>query len=521
MISSTRVDLMQYRERALRVVDKLRKEQQGKLEIIPVAMEEAVQSGEREYPVALSKKWVEQSDWVVLIVGWHYGTVTSEDGADGLSVSEWEYRHAVNQQKKLIVFISGHPRTQTPYRALQDEVNLQDWMDQSEDQRGKSQRFREELGKQYSNFFRNIDHFEQQLESALRKALDDRVPKDVSWNLALLILKVKPAFVACMTSIRSLHHCKEVHDALHNMRQFVIKPIREGILPLWESESTLSQRIERKLREPLRVASSLLATITSSCSHLDKAGAVDLLELITKLRYSEPLLLPIPENAPDGFAADLGAYTEAVDDFARAAEAAFSCANKRMLVEQRAFDDLHSELMDNLARARGQHELSPDEESQLTDEVRKLRDNKARLVNALNTHSEWQDLNDAIETVQGFCGTKLYERRVRELVARNAERLGRLATQSMETLDADPDLDTVLHASLQSLKTELDATQPQADLDRFDRLRKAFDDSFFQVDKRVLGIVQRSLGRVEDLDKMFERLAIEQAHRQPAVGATS
>ena len=75
-------------------------------------MEKETQSGDREFAVAVSKRWVEASDWVVVIVGWNYGTVSDEEGANGLSVTEWEDRDAVTLLKKTFVFVAGDPRRQ-------------------------------------------------------------------------------------------------------------------------------------------------------------------------------------------------------------------------------------------------------------------------------------------------------------------------------------------------------------------------------------------------------------------------
>ena len=94
MISSTRADLAQYREEASRIIKKVAAEKEKRVQLVEVSMEKETQSGDREFAVAVSKRWVEESDWVVVIVGWNYGTISDEVGADGLSVTEWEYRHA-------------------------------------------------------------------------------------------------------------------------------------------------------------------------------------------------------------------------------------------------------------------------------------------------------------------------------------------------------------------------------------------------------------------------------------------
>lgn len=103
MISSTRADLMQYREVASDVIKEVAEEREETVQLIEVSMEKEIQSGDREFAVAVSKKWVEKADWVVLIVGWNYGTISTEDGADGLSVTAWEYQHAIEKKESFCI----------------------------------------------------------------------------------------------------------------------------------------------------------------------------------------------------------------------------------------------------------------------------------------------------------------------------------------------------------------------------------------------------------------------------------
>ena len=508
MISSTRADLMEYRNRASELIARLKDEKQGRQEIIEISMEVATQSGRREYPVALSKEWVEEALWVIVIVGWHYGTITDEDGADGIGVTEWEYRHAMALQKKVFVFLSGEPDTANAYRPAANESNLSDWfIKQSEDQLRKIKEFRKQIGTRYADFFRDIDGFTRQLERALRKALDDLLPPiREGGGLATLILECKPAFLVFMNSIRSLNHYKNIHDALHELRQFVIKPIRERILPVWYRDGELSRRNERRLSDIREAANRYLQEIADSCGQLDAAKAVDLIEDIAKLERLASGMRPYDDADSDE--ATLPDYTERVDQFAEATEAAFSCANKRMLTEQEAFSNFHDALTGKLNTARDESRLGPGENRTLQEELRKLQEGRKRLVDALIIHSTWQELHDDMERVQGHRGTNRYARKLSDFVEDNKGKIGRLVSESPRNLEAHPDLDTVILECLAALRTALDAVGATVDEERFDRLRAAFDNSFYQVDKRVLAIVQRSLGRVEQLDKLFYELAI-------------
>src|SRR5215204_685330 len=112
MISSTRADLDQYRREANRILTGIADEKRNRVQVLEVSMESETQSGNREFAVEVSKRWVEESDWLILIVGWNYGTISDEPDAAGLSVTEWEYRHACGfPEKKVFAFVAGAPGT--------------------------------------------------------------------------------------------------------------------------------------------------------------------------------------------------------------------------------------------------------------------------------------------------------------------------------------------------------------------------------------------------------------------------
>ena len=78
MISSTRVDLGQYREEASKIIKKVAAEKEKWIQLVEVSMEKETQSGDRESPVDVSERWVEEADWVLVIVGFNYGTIANE-----------------------------------------------------------------------------------------------------------------------------------------------------------------------------------------------------------------------------------------------------------------------------------------------------------------------------------------------------------------------------------------------------------------------------------------------------------
>lgn len=511
-ISSTRADLLQYRQRAQAVIAQLREFQEGKRQIIERSMEEAVQDGSLAGAMAVSKEWVTQSNWVVLIVGWNYGTILTEGNDEGLSVTEWEYNFSVALNKKVFVFMAGEKGTATPYRPVDGEENLLAWfVDQTPDQQKKIREFRSKLGSShFLAYFKDIDHFEDLLSKTLWRNIDDLLPAiEPGSGLALLIIKVRPAFMACMSSIRTLHHCKKIHDALHDLLAFVIKPIREGVLPVWAGEAQLSRGNERRLNEVRLQAGKLLQSIESDSTALEEVDAPRLLELIGALAGKESALDPFHEVSGET-EPDVATFTEGFDRFARIAQKAFKCANAKMFDEQDAFDGLHEALLGSLEKARKEQQLKPDEEEILSEEVGKLSLNKRRLTKALKAHAEWQDLHDEMTTEVDKKGLapERYDERLREFFETYGKALQRLAAESVDKLDADPNLDTELTGSLQLFAGKLQAIGERIDADGFERIRSAFDNSFYIVDKRVLGVVERLMDRVVQLEKVFERLAL-------------
>jgi predicted Zn-dependent protease with MMP-like domain len=86
MISSTRDDLQEYRDHASKIIKRIADEKSGSIHIDDISMEKENQSGERESAVAVSKRWVTKSDWIILIVGFHYGSVNDDPISEFLRV---------------------------------------------------------------------------------------------------------------------------------------------------------------------------------------------------------------------------------------------------------------------------------------------------------------------------------------------------------------------------------------------------------------------------------------------------
>ena len=296
---------------------------------------------------------------------------------------------------------------------------------------------------------------------------------------------------------------------MHDLLAFAIKPIRDGVLPVWAGEAQLSRANERRLTQVRLQAGKLLQSIADDSASLDASDAPRLLELVGALAGKETALDPFHDAAPDQ-EPDLATFTEGFDRFARIAQKAFKCANAKMFDEQDAFDGLHEALLASLDRARRDQQLKPEEQEILSEEIGKLALNKRRLTRALKAHAEWQDLHDEMTTEvdKQALAPERYEDRLKEFFETHGNALQRLAAESVEKLDADASLDTELTVSLQLFAGKLQAISERVDSDGFDRIRSAFDNSFYIVDKRVLGVVERLMDRVVQLEKVFEQLAL-------------
>ena len=330
MISSTRADLAQYREDASSIIKKVAAANEKRVQLVELSMEKETQNGDREFAVAVSKRWVQEADWVVLIVGWNYGTISDEVGAGGLSVTEWEYRHAFDFGKKLFVFIAGSPGTPNRYRVCDEEKeDLKDWIPrQTEQQAEKLEKFKQELCKRHAELFCNLHMFRERLEKTLKEAVDDLPPEiQPGTPLAEVVVAVTPDIRNCIRKVRLIADCKRIHDHLHELLQHVIRPLREEVLSKWKQEGTLSVSRERAIWSCMNKASRQLGGI----SELRKSIGPEHQELrdsVDKV-LQRPALWNVESDSPDCRPSS-EEFTEIVDTFADDVQEAFSEADGSM-----------------------------------------------------------------------------------------------------------------------------------------------------------------------------------------------
>jgi len=544
MISSTRSDLAQYREKASEIIKKVAAEKERIVQLTEVSQEKETQSGDRESAVRVSKRWVEEAHWVVIIVGWNYGTISDEEGADGLSFTEWEYRHALKHGKKLFVFIAGNPEDSNKYRVSDEEKeDLKDWRRsrQTEEQIKKIEKFRQKLRKRHSQIFSNLPMFRERLETTLKNAIDalsnidvPPLPIATATPLARLMVEMNPKIQYCIDKVMLIASCKQIHDLLHECLQHAIRPLREEVLSLWKQEGTLSRTREREIWNCMMRASGPIRGINSVRESFDP-------KILAKHKY----LCRGVDRVKDCFGKwdkkfdSLGKFSESVDIFAEAVQAAFSTADRSMAEQESALGVRYVKLHHDLKRARKHWNLSSSEHQRLDSEIEKVEANRDRVKNSLTIHHRWQEIHDKLHELDSFREWNKFNRKLNNFCEDEATELLDLVGIELDQIDAHSsgnagnDAEGVAPAVQQgspksppnaypacreyygdliSLRENLETLRQERGTVAFDKMRKPFDDAFYCIDKKTLKEAQRANERAVELREWLDELAKRHLH---------
>lgn len=529
LISSTRADLAQYREEASQVVKDVAAEKEKRVQLVDLSMEKQTQSGDREFAVAVSKRWVEESDWIIVIVGWNYGTISDEPGTDGLSVTEWEYRHASELGKKRFVFLAGDPGTADRYRVSKEEKeDLKDWISiQTTEQTAKLQKFKHELAKPFTAMFANLQAFKERLEKTLKDAIDNLPPEiEPGTPLAELIVAVLPKIRDCTRKVTLIADCKRIHDHLHELRQHVIRPLREEVLSVWKQEGTLSVPRERVIWRCMAKSSQAVGGIRAVRPSIgpDHQGLRDSVDAVLQ----RPALWEVESDSPESRASRED-FTEVVDELAVDVQEAFSEADRSMAREESDLRERYRALLDDLKRARQHRTLGSADQQRLDDELDRVEANRLRVKASLTSHHSWQEAHDKLEELDSFREGDEFERKLNhyrgiplakllrlvdeELGQADAHQAGSAASQhplvAAAAQRASPTFDAFVN-DLRHLKESLEALRQGSGVVAFDKMRKPFDDAFYYIDKRTLSEVERAQERVVNLEDWLNGLAVAQ-----------
>ncbi|HMF97388.1 MAG TPA: DUF4062 domain-containing protein [Vicinamibacterales bacterium] len=530
MISSTRADLDQYRREASKVIGKIAEDIKDRIQLVEVSMERETQSGDREFAVAVSKRWVEESHWIVMIVAWHYGTISDEPGADGLSVTEWEYRHACKLPgRKIFVFMAGEAGTAQRYRySPGEDEDLKDWIGrQSDHQQAKLKAFKTVLSTPHTAMFASLGSFLDGLERTLRNALEDLPPNiPPGSRLAELVIGVLPAIRACLRKVTVIANCKSIHDRLHELRQHVIRPLREEALAMWRQEGSLSDARERMILRRVQIMSKQQGGLSEARksiapSHQGLRDSVDKVLAspdLWNIDESDCCSRPTREQ-----------FTERVEAFADDVQQAFSEADRSMSREEADLREDYQTLRERLNHGRVEAALTPAENQRLDEELEILDSHRLRVKDTLTIHHSWQEAHDKLEEVNGFRDADSFERKLKHYQGPPLKKLLTLVDQEItrvadapggavtDAFAASVDVDALQGTAtavtdppfvkcLRSLRAALTILQTGTTLHAFDEMRRWFDDAFYIVDQWTLKEVERARERVVNLETWLDGL---------------
>ena len=520
-ISSTTADLAQYRQEAVRVIHDLNAEYKGRFQLVEVTMDTEGQTGERETAVNVSTQWVNTSDWVVLIVGWHYGYVAPDET---YSVTELEYRQSqevCQPPKSCFVYLAGERDDGEPYRALsqaREKLDLARWKEQDqvpEEHREKLKKFKTNLRSKRFQLFSNLDQFLTLLTESLKKRIERELhPYDdgILPRMSLLLGLEEP-MQRCIEEVKLLATLKRIHDRLHNIRQFGIRRWREEVLTQWqegllsgEAKATFFQGLARVNEYRWRLDGFLLQLPDEA--EMPTVIPKNQIQRVLDTRFGE-------ESETEGLS-NQRAFESATDLFASRVQSAFTTTNLAMLERAGVLRRYYEKLLTSLNKARGLA-LAPEDEAQLNQELEALQERHEGLQSVLGRHNKWQQMHDQLERLDSSKGSSCFvgdldrfldNREAMDILTKDAVQLAHASGKAelwQEKIDA-------LKRHLKAVVAELAENRDELS---YEGMRKAFDDLFYNVDVETLSSVEASERRASEFDRRLKEL-LSQGQARPS-----
>jgi hypothetical protein len=501
MISSTRADLQEYRNEASKIIKRFADEKEKSIHLREISMEREGQTGEREWSVDSSKRWVEESDWIVVIVGFHYGSVSDHSDAEGLSMTEWEYRHAIAKGgKKVFVFMADDPPGAVQRSAI--DHGLKRWLHSGSNE--KMLQFRQALQARHLQTFSNLAGFRKDLQTTLRSHIEE-LTKSPSGALADLVAAVGDAIKAFTDEVELIADCKAIHDGLHELLQRIIRPLHDGVLPKWKDDGDLKPETLREFIKLVVKLAKQEGLLESRMEKLDANGGKnksDLYRFVSRVLRCAGLLHP--DGEPES---ERSRFAELFDDLADAIDTAFREADIRMQREAGVLRTRRHQLLKRVENVRQQRPLSPSEDYQIGAWLHETGEMLEKLCASLYTHHDWQEIHEAIERVEALRDTSRFRSKLTGFCEDNVHKLKDMVKSELELICARGQwADRIGAAHLRTLQaglTRLDKSKLEED---FDAIRTPFDDSFYNVDKRTLIEVEESRHRVQNWSKFRDEL---------------
>jgi len=523
IISSTCADLGQYREEASEIIAAIN-ERRNRVQLKDVSMERQTQSGDGEFAVKVSRDYVNQAEWMILIVGWHYGTISDEPGANGLSVTEWEYqeyekRKAADPRMKLFVFMPGELNTENQYTPAPEEKNIALWMGmQTQQGSDRLRQFKQTVSAACIDYFANLPSFRKKLQITLERAIEKELfLSNVTPGspLADVVFTVLDEIDECVQRVSLIGDCKRIHDQLHELRHLVVLPLREDVLPQWQEHGTLTRR---------RTLDGCAKKKIAVCAKLED---IEIDPSLQALFDSVQAVLGRPD--PWQEQEDLTHVSEALDDFMFVVEQAFDEADLSMQKGESDLGEHYAALLHAIGSARGRPDLSAADQQRLDEKLRQIDDNRKLLKQFLSSHHNWHQAYKRLKEVADVRNSPVFARKLKLYLEVQLNKLLQLAVQELDDLkansssgqpiSAESSLEAVSQTSstpgafagfpddLKCLKDSLESLLQGAREEAFDKVQSRFETAFYYVDKRTLQEVEEARRRATDLNKLVRDLA--------------
>jgi hypothetical protein len=505
-ISSTTRDLHGYRMEAHAVIDELNRLFRRRMSVHPVHMDTEPQTGERKTAVEVSRGWVSQADWMILIVGWNYGYVHPHENPEAISVTEWEYRQATHSTppKERFVYLAGDLKDQDKaYRPPRGEVpHLYEWTDvegcrhQDADSLQKAKKFRAELRKRDVRLFPDLGAFRRQLFCDLFEAMFSLLEKEslsvtspgLPLQLTALISDLDTLALNSIKEVRSLANLKRIHDCLHRIRQHGVSRWRHEVIGVWP-DASMSDAVATPYRAALKEIEQL-------------RGKLD--ELIAKLpaaTSNETLKKQCTEVIAFGFGTDLPAecakFRESVDRFGDLVQQAFTYSDHLMQKSAARLEICHEQMQRRGASRQRDCQLPCDGEERLSAELSEIAAQHGLLQKVLADHHLWQSVHDRLQALDGTFGTEWFEPEIAKL-----ERWDHIRTlldltdqhaRTDERLSGWLAISQTARAHLHDLAS---AGSTQERKRAYTVIRDSFDELFLEVDTETLRAVNAAEKRI-------------------------
>jgi hypothetical protein len=512
-ISSTTADLAQYREEAVeKVIQDLNTDYKGRFQLVEVTMDTEGQTGERETAVDVSRQWVNASDWVVLIVGWHYGYVAPDQV---YSVTELEYRQSqegCQPPKPCFVYVAGeHDDGERAYRALsrtRERTDLAHWKADGQDPEAqrKLKQFKNGLRAKRYELFSDLDDFLRLLRASLKKRIEDELQREASQDppsishFPWVLIQLMEPIQRFLEEIKLLATLKRIHDRLHKIRQFGIRRWREEVLTQWH-EGVLSGEAEITFHKGLREVEKYRNRLDGFLLQLPDEAVMPTVS--PKTQIQKVLQSPFGAEGTEQLS-DRTAFERDTERFASRVQAAFSATNRAMLeragVLRRYFEAL---LTAKLSIPSGSA-MTRQDEVQLSQQVEELKEHYECLQSVLGRHHDWQQMHDQLERLDTSKGSSLFAEGLDSFLD-NCEAMHRLLADALHQAEASGRVES-WQGKIGDLTRHLDALAGGKNEPSYERMRKAFDDLFYDVDVETLSSVEASEICVGEFDKALKEL---------------